>query len=59
VVFVLMVVAWLSMWLHSRRDPIGRHNVNDEWDPDAAADDLTPAPAEADDAAPVSQGVTQ
>lgn len=59
VVFVLMVVAWLSMWLHSRRDPIGRHNVNDEWDPDAAADDLTPAPAKADDTAPVSQGVTQ
>ena len=59
VVFVLMVVAWLCMWLHSRRDPIGRHNVNDEWDPDAATDDLTPAPAEADDAAPVSQGVTQ
>ena len=58
-VFTLMVAAWLAMWLHSRRDPIGRHNVNDEWDPEAVTDDLPAVPDEADDAAPVSQGVTR
>jgi PiT family inorganic phosphate transporter len=56
VVFVIMVAAWLGMWLHSRRDPIGRHNVNDEWHPEPA-DDATLA--EADEPASVSQGVTQ
>ena len=58
-VFTLMVAAWLAMWLHSRRDPIGRHNVNDEWDPEAATDDLPAVPDEADDTAPISQGVTR
>ena len=58
-VFVLMVVAWLAMWLHSRRDPIGRHNVNDEWEPDVATDGLPVAEAAADEPAAVSQGVTK
>ncbi|MGC3955871.1 MAG: inorganic phosphate transporter [Propionicimonas sp.] len=39
VVFVVMVVAWLAMWLHSRRDPIGKHNVNDEWEPATVDED--------------------
>ena len=56
VVFVIMVAAWLGMWLHSRRDPIGRHNVNDEWNPESADD---AALAQADEPAAVSQGVTQ
>jgi len=34
VIIVLMVGAWLGMWLHSKRDPIGHHNVNDEWEPE-------------------------
>jgi PiT family inorganic phosphate transporter len=48
VVFVVMVGGWLLMWLHSKRDPIGHHNVNDEWDPEAAAD-----------AEPVAEGVAR
>ena len=31
VVFAIMCGAALWMWLHSRRDPIGHHNVNEEW----------------------------
>ncbi len=40
VVFAIMCVAALYMWWHSRRNPIGHHNVNDEWsdDDDANAD---------------------
>jgi PiT family inorganic phosphate transporter len=49
VVFAMMVGAWLWMWLHSKRDPIGHHNVNDEWEPEAAAETT----------APVTQGVTR
>ncbi len=56
VVFVIMVAAWLGMWLHSRRDPIGRHNVNDDWHPESADE---AAPAQTDEPASVSQGVTQ
>ncbi len=32
VVFTLMVGLALWMWIHSRRAPIGHHNVNDEWE---------------------------
>ncbi len=36
-VFAIMCLAALYMRWHSRRDPIGHHNVNDEWtDPDKA-----------------------
>lgn len=49
VVFFLTVIAWLAMWVHSRRDPISRHNVNDEWDPSTSEEDSEP----------VSQGVSQ
>ncbi len=35
VIAVLMVGAWVSMWLHSKRDPISHHNVNDEWTEDS------------------------
>ncbi len=38
VVFVLMCAAWGWMWLHSKREPIGHHNVNDEWDAQPAED---------------------
>ena len=38
VVFVVMCGVWLWMWLHSRREPIGHHNVNDEWEPQASED---------------------
>ncbi len=31
-VFALMCAAAMYMRWHSRRDPIGHHNVNDEWD---------------------------
>jgi PiT family inorganic phosphate transporter len=31
-VFGLLVAAAGGMWLHSRRDPVGHHNVNDDWD---------------------------
>lgn len=31
VVFGILCVAALYMWLHSRRDRVGHHNVNDEW----------------------------
>ncbi len=50
VIAVLMVGAWLWMWLHSKRDPIGHHNVNDEWDSASQADS---------DAAPISEVVAR
>ncbi|WP_188828953.1 inorganic phosphate transporter [Nocardia camponoti] len=31
VVFAILIAGALGMWLQSRRDPIGSHNVNDEW----------------------------
>ena len=31
-VVLLLGGAGLYMWLHSRKEPIGHHNVNDEWD---------------------------
>jgi PiT family inorganic phosphate transporter len=47
-VFAIMCVAALYMRWHSRRDPIGHHNVNDEWSAD---------PDKVDDQVPVSGGV--
>ena len=32
-VFTLLCLAALFMWWRSRKEPIGHHNVNDEWDP--------------------------
>ncbi len=32
VIVALLVAAGLYMYLHSRKEPIGHHNVNDEWD---------------------------
>jgi inorganic phosphate transporter, PiT family len=45
VVFGLMCAAAIYMQWHSKKDPIGHHNVNDEWDgdPDHAKDDVTVA----------------
>ena len=31
-VVTLLGLSGLYMWLHSRKEPIGHHNVNDEWD---------------------------
>jgi PiT family inorganic phosphate transporter len=31
VVFGLICISALYMWWHSRRDPVGHHNVNDDW----------------------------
>ena len=56
VVFVLMVAAWLGMWLHSRRDPISHHNVNDEWEPEPVDGAV---PAVAGETTPVSQEVSK
>ncbi|MBK8461170.1 MAG: inorganic phosphate transporter [Micropruina sp.] len=33
VIFAVMVGLAAWMWIHSRREPIGHHNVNDEWTP--------------------------
>jgi PiT family inorganic phosphate transporter len=41
VVFGIMCVAALFMRWRSRRDPIGHHNVNDDWDGDAGAAKVT------------------
>ncbi len=38
VIFGIMCGAALWMWWHSKRDPIGHHNVNDEWDAQASED---------------------
>ena len=46
-VFALMCAAALYMRWHSRRDPIGHHNVNDEW----------AGPNDAEPKVPVSGGV--
>ena len=46
VVFALLVAAAAAVWLRSRRTPIGRHNVNDDWE--------AVAPAPADDRVPVA-----
>ena len=32
-VFLLLCGAGGYMWLHSRKEPIGHHNVNDDWTP--------------------------
>ncbi|MEZ5127154.1 MAG: anion permease [Micropruina glycogenica] len=32
VVVLLLLGAGVYMWLHSRKEPIGHHNVNDEWE---------------------------
>ncbi len=34
IVFGLMCAVALYMWWHSKRDPIGHHNVNDDWSSD-------------------------
>jgi PiT family inorganic phosphate transporter len=31
-VVLLLLGAGVYMWLHSRKEPIGHHNVNDEWE---------------------------
>ena len=46
VVFALLMAAAAAVWLRSRRTPIGRHNVNDDWE--------AVAPAPADDRVPVT-----
>ena len=33
-IFMILVVLALWMWLHSRIQPIGHHNVNDDWEPE-------------------------
>jgi len=38
VVFLIICGAALGMYLHSRRDRIGHHNVNEEWGEPAAGD---------------------
>ncbi|MBI5027390.1 MAG: inorganic phosphate transporter, partial [Actinobacteria bacterium] len=53
VVFGIMCVAALYMRWHSRRDPIGHHNVNDEW----ADDTARPDKAKTDDKVGVSGGM--
>ncbi|WP_082099770.1 inorganic phosphate transporter [Demequina maris] len=35
VVFAVLVAVSLGIWLYSRREPVGHHNVNDEWEPEA------------------------
>ena len=37
-VFLLMCAAALYMRWHSKKSPIGHHNVNDDWDADATSD---------------------
>ena len=35
-IMVVMLVRAGWMWLHAQRQPVGHHNVNDEWTPSAA-----------------------
>ncbi|GIM98133.1 inorganic phosphate transporter [Paractinoplanes toevensis] len=44
VIFALLVAAAVYMYLRSRREPVGHHNVNDEWE-DAPAQERVPASA--------------
>jgi PiT family inorganic phosphate transporter len=45
VIFALLIVCAGYMFWHSRKNPVGHHNVTDEWDP--RADDALPVvPAE-------------
>jgi PiT family inorganic phosphate transporter len=43
-VFAIMCVAALYMRWHSRRNPVGHHNVNDEWAGDAKSEPKVPVP---------------
>lgn len=52
IVFSLMCLAALYMWWHSKRDPIGHHNVNDDWDSGRTKPEPNPKPK-----VPVSGGV--
>jgi PiT family inorganic phosphate transporter len=48
VVFALLVAAAIAAWLRSRRAPVGRHNVNDDWEAVASpepVDDRVPVGA--------------
>ncbi|MFI6072421.1 anion permease [Actinoplanes sp. NPDC051343] len=40
IVFAVLIVTAVAVWLRARKTPVGRHNVNDEWE--AAADDRGP-----------------
>ncbi len=31
----MLVAVSFGIWLWSRREPVGHHNVNDEWEPGA------------------------
>jgi PiT family inorganic phosphate transporter len=44
VVFAVLIVAAVAVWLRARKAPIGRHNVNDDWEATVAppADDRVP-----------------
>jgi inorganic phosphate transporter, PiT family len=42
VVFGIMCAAAVYMWWHSRRDPISRDNVNDEWGADTNVESKVP-----------------
>jgi PiT family inorganic phosphate transporter len=45
IVFALLIAASVAAWLRSRRTPIGRHNVNDDWEavtPVATVDERVP-----------------
>ena len=41
-IFLLMCAAALYMRWHSKKDPIGHHNVNDEWDAEQPDADKVP-----------------
>ncbi|MCU7731039.1 inorganic phosphate transporter [Actinoplanes sp. KI2] len=43
VIFVVLLAAAGYMYLHSRRAPVGHHNVNDEWDDTVEAEPKVPA----------------
>jgi PiT family inorganic phosphate transporter len=40
IVFAVLIVTAVAVWLRARKTPVGRHNVNDEWE--TAADDRGP-----------------
>ena len=45
VVFLLLCAAGVYMWWRSRKEPIGHHNVNDDWDPAKKPKDKQEVPA--------------
>jgi PiT family inorganic phosphate transporter len=45
VIFVMLIAFAVYMFVHSRKNPVGHHNVTDEWD--SRADEALPVvPAE-------------